>query len=299
MGFDWTKAQAFLATAEHGSLSAAGRVLGLSQPTVGRQVTALEEELDVVLFERVGNSLELTPTGADLVEHVRAMNEAAERVDRVAAGQSVSLEGLVRLSAGELHAATLLPPILVALRKKYPAIEIELLATNDASDLARREADIALRNFRPSEEQLVARKVGDRRAHLYASSDYLIQLGCPNSPEQLTRAQFIGFDRSETLLSALQKMGLPLTMQNFALSTGSQLVQWELARQGAGIAILSEEVGDTDPLLQRVLPTLPPFVAPLWLTTHRELSMSRRLRLVFDFLYEELACLHSGAMSEK
>lgn len=288
MSFDWTKAQAFLATAEEGSLSAAGRALGLSQPTVGRKITALEEELDVVLFERVGNNLRLTPTGADLVEHVRAMHEAALRVDLVAAGHSVSLEGLVRISAGELHAATLLPPLLVELRRAYPGIEIDLISTNDVSDLSRREADIALRNFRPSGEQLVARNVGETRAHLYASKCYLEELGNPTTPEELARGKFIGFDRTDTLMKALAQLGLVLRPEKFVLTTESQLVQWELVKRGAGIAIMTEELAETDPSVKRALPDFPPFVAPLWLTTHRELGTSRRLRVVFDFLYQGL-----------
>ena len=158
-GFDWNRARAFLATAQEGSFSAAGRVLKISQPTIGRQVAALEAELDVVLFERAGHGLVLTPTGADLVEHIRAMDEAAARVSLVAAGQSLSLDGPVCISASQISAVFTLPPIIQGIRDEHPGIEVEVLVTNQASDLGRREADIAIRSFRPTQPELFARKV--------------------------------------------------------------------------------------------------------------------------------------------
>jgi len=148
--FDWNRARAFLVTAEEGSLSAAARALGMAQPTLGRQVDALEAELDVVLFERVGRGLELTPSGLELLEHVRSMGEAANRVSLTAAGQSQSIEGTICIAASETYAAILLPPILVKLRRLEPGIHIEIVASSKPSDLRRREADIAIRNFAPS-----------------------------------------------------------------------------------------------------------------------------------------------------
>lgn len=291
MSFDWNKARAFLATAEEGSLSAAARRLGLAQPTIGRQIAALEHELDVILFDRVGHRFTLTPTGVDLVEHVRVMNDAATRVELTAAGQSLSLEGTVCISASQVTAAFTLPPLLTELRKKHPGIEIEVVATNDTSDLSRREADIAVRSFRPTESDLVARKVSDDSARLYATRGYLKQLQQPLSAETLSKGQFLGFDRGDAFMNGLNAMGLSLTPENFPIITANQLVQWELAKQGAGIAIMMERVGDAEPLVVRALPELPPFVVSTWLTTHRELSTSRRLRLVFDFLYEGLKTL--------
>ncbi|MGB1017068.1 MAG: LysR family transcriptional regulator, partial [Nannocystaceae bacterium] len=162
VSFDWNRARAFLVTAEEGSFSAAGRALGLGQPTIGRQVAALEQELDVLLFERVGHSLELTATGLDLLEHVRTMGEGASRVSLVAAGQSLSLEGSVCISASQITAIFSLPEIVTGLRADYPGIEIEIVATNETSDLSRREADIALRFVRTSRGDLVSKRV----AHL-------------------------------------------------------------------------------------------------------------------------------------
>ena len=149
ISFDWNRARAFLITAEEGSFSAAARALRSTQPTVGRQVAGLEEELGVTLFERVGTRLELTVSGLELLEHVRAMGDAANRTSLVATGQSESVEGNVSITASEAIAAFLLPPILEKLRRSHPGITLELVISNEARDLHRREADIAIRNFEP------------------------------------------------------------------------------------------------------------------------------------------------------
>ncbi|MCH9680132.1 MAG: LysR family transcriptional regulator [Deltaproteobacteria bacterium] len=287
--FDWNRARAFLVTAEQGSFSAAGRALGIAQPTIGRQVAALEQELDVILFERVGQGLELTPTGVELVEHVRVMGEAALKVSLAAAGQSTSLDGTVCISASEVNATYVLPPVIADLREAHPGITVEIIATNSPSDLSRREADIAIRSFRPTQPQLVARKVRDGFARLYASPEYLATIGDPTTAEQLSQAQFLGFGRGDALMKGLNAIGLSLTLDNFPVITENQLVQWELTKRGVGVAIMLEEVGDAEPLVRRALPDLPPIPVPMWLTTHRELNTSRRLRVVFDLLFEGLA----------
>ncbi len=286
--FDWTRVRAFLVTAEEGSFSAAGRALGMAQPTVGRQVAALEEELDVSLFERVGHGLALTSTGLSLLEHAREMGEAATRLALAAAGQSLSLDGIVVISASQITATYTLPPIIARIRELHPGIEVEIVATNEASDLARREADIAIRSFRPTQPDLFARKVKDGSARLYASPRYLEKVGNPTTAEELSRAQFLGFNRGDALIKGLGALGLSLTAENFPVITGSQLVQWELAKRGVGVCIMVEEIGDAEPLVRRALADFPPFPVATWLTTHRELSTSRRMRVVFDLLLEGL-----------
>jgi len=288
MGFDWNRARAFLATAEHGSFSAAARVLESSQPTVGRQVAALEAELDVVLFDRVKHGLVLTPTGADLAEHIRTMEEAALRVSLLAAGQSVSLEGPVCISASQVTAMYTLPPILADLRERHPGIEVEVVVTNDTSDLGRREADIAIRSFRPSQPDLFARKVKEGAAYLYGAHAYLDALGGASTAEEVSKANFIGFNRDDRLMAGLNAMGLSLTQANFRVISENQLLQWELTKRGVGLAMMTEEVGDAEPLVRRVLPERVVFPLSTWLTTHRELSTSRRMRVVFDLLVEGL-----------
>lgn len=286
--FDWNKARAFLVTAEEGSLSAAARALGMAQPTLGRQVDGLEQELGIVLFERVGRGLTLTPSGLELLEHVREMGEAATRVSMTALGQSQALEGAICISASETYAAVLLPPIIAKLRRLEPGIQIEIVVANHASDLRRREADIAIRNFRPTEPDLIAKKIGDAEAVLYATPDYIKKIGNPTRPYDLRNAEFVNMDHGGMMLKGLNTLGLGLTEANFPLLTESYLVMWELVRQGAAIGILDAYIGDADPIVRRVLPDLEPLVFPIWLVSHRELTTSRRIRRVYDYLAEEL-----------
>ena len=287
--FDWNRARAFLVTAEEGSLSAAARALKMAQPTLGRQVDALEAELGVILFERAGRGLTLTPAGLHLLDHVRAMGDAANRMSLAAAGQSQSIAGKVSIAASDIHAAFLLPPILAKLRVAEPAIQVEIVASAKASDLLRREADIAIRNFRPSEPDLVARKIRDVPARLYATPDYLDSIGNPAVPYDLRHADFVSIDGSGMFLKGLNAMGLTLTERNFPILTENYLVMWELVKQGLGIGILDGTVGDKEPKVRQVLPDLPPLIFPVWLVAHRELNTSRRVRFVFDLLARELS----------
>ena len=286
--FDWNKARAFLVTAEEGSLSAAARALGMAQPTLGRQVTGLEQELGIVLFERVGRGLQLTPAGVELLDHVRAMGDAAGRVSMNALGQSQALKGKICISASETYAAVLLPPIVAKLRVLEPDIHVEIVVANHASDLRRREADIAIRNFRPTEPDLIAKKVGDADAVLYATADYIEKIGNPKIPQDLKHANFVNLDHDGMFIKGLNMLGLDLNEENFPLLTESYIVMWELVRQGAAIGILDAYIGDADPVVQRVLPNLEPLIFPIWLVSYRELNTSRRIRRVFDFLAEEL-----------
>ena len=286
--FDWNKARAFLVTAEEGSLSAAARALGMAQPTLGRQVDGLEQELGIVLFERVGRGLQLTPGGLELLDHVRVMGDAAGRVSMNALGQSQTLEGRVCISASETYAAVLLPPIIAKLRILEPDIHVEIVVSNQASDLRRREADIAIRNFRPTEPDLIAKKVGEADAVLYATPDYIEKIGNPTMPQDLRHAHFVNLDHAGMMIKALNKLGLGLTEENFPLLTESYLVMWELVRQGVAIGILDAHIGDADPTVRRVLPDFQPFIFTIWLVSHRELTTSRRIRRVYDYLAEEL-----------
>lgn len=213
--FDWNRARAFLITAEEGSLSAAARALGMTQPTLGRQVAALEKELGVALFERGARGLELTPSGLELLEHVRSMGDAANQLSLTASGQATAIEGNICITAADLTAAFALPPIIHKLRQREPGITVELIASNSASDLKRREADIAIRGFRPTQLDLIARKLGNIEAYLYAAPSYLDQLGQPTSPAMLSQADFVGFDGTDRLITALNQRGLTLTPSNF------------------------------------------------------------------------------------
>ncbi len=286
--FDWNHARAFLVTAEEGSYSAAARALGVSQPTIGRQVAALEEELGVALFDRVGTRLQLTPSGTDLLEQVRAMGQAATSASLTAAGKSEAIEGTVAITASEAISAFLLPPILARLRLEHPGIEIELVTSNQIRDLHRREADIAIRNARPTHPDLIGRKLRDATGHFYASPAYIERVGPFDSAEDLLRAELFAFDRSDMMIDALHAMDIPVTREQFPIVSPNHLVQWELCKQGVGICMMMDEVGAREPAVVKVLPELPSLPVPMWVVSHRELRTSRRLRLVYDLLVQGL-----------
>ena len=288
--FDWNRARAFLVTAEEGSLAAAARSLGMAQPTLGRQVTALEREIGVDLFTRRGRGLELTPNGIKLLAHVRLMGEAASRFSLSASGKSEFIEGNVCITASELLSAFVLPPMIQTLRDMEPGIEIEINATNEERDLNRREADIAIRNFRPTQPELITRKLGSVRGHLYAAKSYLQQLGNPQSMAELNKASYIDTEKPGRLLALLNAQGFNLSQQNFPVISNSHIVQWELVKLGAAITATVEDIGDNEPLVERlVVPGLSPIEMDLWIVTHNELRTSRRIRRVFDFLVSEFS----------
>lgn len=287
--FDWNRARAFLVTAEEGSLSAAAKVLDMTQPTVGRQVSALEAELGVSLFERTNSGLVITQSGADLMAQVKAMADAATNLSRLASGHAETVEGIVCISATEMISAFVLPPIIKKLRNQWPKIEIEIIASNDTSDLSRREADIAIRNYRPTQQELIAKRIRNTLGHLYASKNYLQNLKHRQFPQDLNNAVFLGTDRSNSVISYLNKFGFELNSSNFPIIVANHLVQWEMVKHGAGIGFMMADIGDKEPLVERVLPTFPAFEKETWLVAHRELKTSRRLRVVFDYLAAELS----------
>lgn len=286
--FDWNRARAFLVTAEEGSLSAAARALGTTQPTLGRQVSALEDELGIALFERVGRGLVLTPSGLELMEHVRAMGEAANRMSLSASGQSQSIEGTVRITADEVNATYILPPIIMELQRAEPGIKIEVICSNAVKDLLRREADIAIRTAPLTDPELIARKVGEGRGMLYASRTYLQSAGPFETKADLSTATFTGFSDNTPLVDAMRSAGIELSAENFVVLSDSILVLWEMVKHGAGIGIMSQEVGDAEPLVQNAAPWLDPFVFQVWLVAHRELRTNRRVRFVYDWLAKAL-----------
>lgn len=278
---DWNHVQTFLAVAEEGSFSQAGRRLGLSQPSVGRQVAALEQALDVALFERQPRGMSLTTHGVELVDHARKMGAAAGDLLLAASGRSTALEGLVRLSASASVAAFSLPAVVEKIRSDYPGIILELIATSDLSNLRTREADIAVRHVRPSDPALLAKRVADQRTRLYAT------------PECLARHKgnldYIGFGSDERLVRDLNTLGLSLTLADFPLVAPDHLVQWELVKQGLGVGLMLEAVGDGEPSVVRVQGDDAVLESPTYLVCHRELKTTRRLRVVFDLLAEALS----------
>ena len=286
---DWNQLKAFLETAETGSLSAAARKLGLTQPTLSRQVAAIEQVMGVTLFERVGKSMALTPTGLDLLEHARAMGAAAEALGLAATGSSQAVRGVVSVSATDVVASVLLPPLVKKLHDQEPGITIDVIPSNALSDLLRREADIAIRHVKPEQPDLIARLIREATAYFYASESWVNAHGHPRSAEDAARLSFVGSDRSGQYLGYLRMHGLPLSEANFSCYADHSVAHWALVRQGMGIGVMMEEIALATPGMVRVLDDLPPVRFPVWLVTHRELRTSKRIRMVFDALAQGLA----------
>ncbi|MEM9122545.1 MAG: LysR family transcriptional regulator, partial [Pseudomonadota bacterium] len=284
LNFDWNQVRAFLATAEEGSLSAAARVLALTQPTVSRPVAALEDALGVVLFERTSRRLVVTEAGRQVLAHVRAMADAASQVSLTATGQSTTVSGLVSVTATNGFATRYLPDILKDLRDKEPGICVSILTSNSVMDLTQREADISIRHARPQQDELIGTLVGEMSAQFYASADLLDRYGRPKNLEELSRLPFVGFTTPEQVVAFLQGLGLSVREEGIAASTASGTLALELVRAGLGVSILTMDVAAGSPELELALPSFEPMPLPIWLVAHRELHTSRRIRLVFDHL---------------
>ena len=289
ISFDWNQVRAFLATAEEGSFSGAARALKSTQPTIGRQVSALEGSLGVTLLERSVRGLTITQAGRELLEHVRAMGEAAALISMVADGQSQEVMGEVTITATDLMSAAILPAILAPLRQTAPGIRVRILATGDIRNLMQREADIAIRHVRPDQPDLIARHVADFRGTLYGASAYLERAGRPTTPRDVADLAFVGNADPDHLLAPLHNQGIPVRAENFVISSDSNVVEWALVKAGYGISLLPEVLCDAEPGIEKVLPSLPSLQFPVWLVTHRELKTNRRIRLVFDTVARGLA----------
>ncbi|MEM7686134.1 MAG: LysR family transcriptional regulator [Pseudomonadota bacterium] len=284
ISFDWNQVRAFLATAEEGSFSAAARALRSTQPTIGRQISELERSLGVTLFERSVRGPSLTDAGRDLLDHVRAMGEAATLISMAAEGQSQQVSGEVAVTATDLLSATVLPKLLAPLRETAPGIRVRIVASNETQNLTQREADIAIRHARPTQPDLIARHVANFRATLYAASCYLDKAGRPRAPQDVAEHAFVGSPDPERLIPALHHMGIPVHAENFVMNSQNGVVVWELLKAGFGISMLPEVLCDAQAGVEKVLPDLPPLQFPIWLVTHRELQTSPRIRIVFDQL---------------
>lgn len=290
INFDWNRARSFLAVAEEGSFSAAARVLNMTQPTLGRQIAALEAELKVTLFERVANRLELTQSGLRLLPHVQSMRDAATAFSLTATGQAQAIEGTVVISASEVDAAFRLPQLIASLRAQEPGIEIELVVSNEPSDLKRREADIAIRSFRPQQPDLIGRKLGEVDIWLYGTESLLTPWRTISDLADIRDLPMIGFDRARAIQGLLNAKGWQLDASDFPVITSNQLLQMELCKAGVGLAMFPDDVGDMQPGLSRAFESFgPPTRIPVWLVSHQELRTSLRVRRVFDFLAEALS----------
>jgi DNA-binding transcriptional LysR family regulator len=286
--FDWDLVRSFLAALEHGSLLGAAKALKSSQPTLGRHIAELENQLGVPLFERTGRGLRPTAMALSVAESARQMEQAAFSLSQGLAKAQVNLAGTVRLTASTTVATYLLPELLAQMREVLPDIQIEVVSSNAVSNLLRREADIALRMVPPKQSSLIARRVGAVGLGSYAHKRYVQRHGVPLEPMDLLKHNVIGHDQDDILIRGFSHFGLNLTPEFFPVRCDDFVAYWHLVRSGLGIGFVADYVARTDSEVVPVLPQLviPPL--PMWLAVHREIRSTPRIRAVFDFLAETL-----------
>ena len=282
----WELYRSFLGVLKEGSLSGAARLLGITQPTVGRHIAALELALGVVLFTRSPTGLLPTAVAHTLRAHAETMERTAAALERAASAQGDEVRGVVRISASEVVGVEVLPPIITQLRRQHPHLRVELILSNRLIDLLQLEADIAVRMVRPSQEQLLARRVGLIEVGLHARDDYLQQHGSPLLMQDLVGHSVIGFDQESAFIRSLAIKGFERS--TFAISSDSDLAQLALIRAGAGIGGCQVQLAKQDPRLHRVLPDAFAFKMDTWVTMHEDLRNSPRCRVTFDALMQGL-----------
>jgi DNA-binding transcriptional LysR family regulator len=285
---DWSLIRAFLAVADTGSLSAAARRLGTSQPTLGRQIRQIEDALDLPLFTRLPRGLHLTDSGAALLPHARKMAEAMHAFALTAAGRTEDLRGTVRLTASTVVAQHILPPIIADIRQAEPLIQIELVASDSSDNLLFREADIAVRMYRSTQLDIVTRHLGDLRLGVFAARSYLDRRGTPLSAQDLLDHDLIGYDRNDLILRHMRALGWPATREVFAIRCDSQTAYMALIRAGCGIGFaqagLMQDASDMIELdLGLELPHL-----PVWLAAPQAMRSTPRIARVWNLLVEGL-----------
>lgn len=296
MSFQLDHIRTFHAVAECGSLLAASRQLGMTQPTVGRHIDLLEEALGLSLFTRGRNGMQLTPKGADLIATAREMMTTATEFERVAAGLEDRVEGTVRISANEIFGTLLLPGLLASFISQFPEIEVELDVSNQASNLLQRDADIAIRLFRPEQNDLIARKIVDLPLGLFAHTTYLKRMPVPRSVEDLKHHTLIGQDRHTGLINAYEAAGVVLRPNDFGFRCDNDIAEINAVRAGIGIGPLHMGMASRWSDVTQILPDIAVPPLELWLACHADVRHSKRIRVVMDFLAEQLKAPYASCM---
>ena len=287
--FDWSLVRSFLAVLDHGSLLAGARALHTSQPTLGRHIAELESQLGVVLFERTGRGLVPTAMALQLADSARTMEHGAQALAQRVGGSQMQASGTVRITASVPVAVHLMPRVLTAMRQALPGIAVELVSSNQVSNLLRREADIAVRMVRPEQGSLVARKIGDVQLGAWAHRDYLARRTMPHSAQDLLALDLIGSDADTSILRGFAAMGFAATPEHFALRSDDFVVQVRAAQAGYGVGFLADYTVRDDPAMVKLLPQQLRIPAlPMWLAVHREIRTNARIRGVYDFLADAL-----------
>ncbi len=280
----WDLYRSFLAVMRTGSLSAAARLLSTTPPTIGRHVELLEQSLKLTLFARSPSGLRPNLVAQELVAHAEAMEASAAVFLREASAGVESKAGTVRIAASYVVGVEILPTLLTAFRHTYPRITIELALSNEPDDLLRGDADIAVRMFRPTQDALIAKRIGTVAIGLYAHRSYAESHGLPNDLKSMNTHTLIGYDRDPILIHAMVGTGIQIERERFELRCDSELAQLSALRAGFGIGACQTGIARRDPDLIPVLPDQISFSLDMWLAMHRDLKSSRCVALLFEHL---------------
>lgn len=284
----WDFYRTFLAVLREGSLSAAARELGLTQPTVGRHVDAMEAALGYPLFVRSPHGLLPTDAALALRPYAETLSATSAALLRAASSQRDAVSGTVRISASEVIGIEVLPPILAKLHEAYPELMIELSASDAVEDLLRQEADIAVRMVAPAQDALIARHLGVVPISFHAHRRYIARRGMPRALTDLADHSLIGYDRETAAIRAIIARSPELPTARFALKADSNLAQFAAIRAGFGIGICQNGLAARDPDLLPVLPGLFEMKLDTWLVMHENLKTAPRCRVTFDALAKGL-----------
>lgn len=270
MNTDWDGYRVLLRIAERGSFSRAANDLGISQPTASRRIEELERALGARLLVRRSRGVVPTPTGERVVAEARRMEHSAIAASRMASGEPGPARRRIRISATEGLGTLWLPHRVQALREADPTLVIELVVDNAAADLASRQADIAVRLFRPRQPDLVAHRVGSLGFGFFATPGYLAERGTPRRLGDLARHDHVGLvDRPGVAVpSYLRWLRRLVPEERFVTAASSLLAMHELARAGLGLVLATSALLAGDGRLVRVLPRAKPPGMDIWLAVH-------------------------------
>lgn len=294
---EWSLVQAFLSVAETGSLSAAARQMGASQPTLGRQIKQMESDLGLELFARQPRGLDLTDVGKSMLGPAIEMRKAMNEIALTAAGKQDTLEGSVRITASEIVAHYILPSIVADIQRQEPLVSIDLVPTDTSENLLFREADIAVRMYRSEQLDVITTYIGDLEMGLFAAKPYLDRVGRPRSVADLKTHQLVGFDSGEQIIRGMRHAGWDVSRETFKTRTDSQTLYWELVRAGCGVGFAQVSIGQSEPGVEQIdvgfaIPAL-----PVWLATHQGMRQTPRIRKVWEMLGEGLKPFVYGGVS--
>ncbi len=286
---DWSLVQAFLAVAEAGSLSAAARELHLTQPTIGRHIQTLEQDLGVSLFKRQARGMALTDQGKALLAHARSMREAAEKLSLDAAGNTSDLSGTVRITASVFVSHYILPPIVARMRESHPDIQIEVVASDTSENLLYREADIAIRMYRPTQLDMVTLFLGYVPLALFGAHSYVQRHGRPTTPEALLEHNIIGYDENRSMVEGFIEAGMKIDREFFPVRCDNHTVIWEMVRAGTGLGFGPVMKGrETEEGMMQIDIGIPLPKLEVWLTAHEAVRRAPRVDAIWQVLTAQL-----------